>query len=589
MTWQAWTTAGVIASTLAALVLTRRPPYLILLGALTLLVTLGVVDEGTALAGFANPGLATVGVLFAVVAGLRETGAMTWIAEAGLGHPRSNRGALARMAAPVMGLSAFLNNTPVVAMMLPVVHDWARKHRLPVSKLLIPLSYASILGGMCTLIGSSTNLVVSGLVLAEGTLPPLELFDIAWVGLPCALVGVSYLLLASPALLPDRKPVLSPTDDARRYTVEMMVEPGSSVAEKTIEQAGLRHLPGLFLMEIDRRDQVIPAPSSSVVLEPGDRLVFAGVVESVVDLQKIRGLTPATSQVFKLDEPRTNRALVEAVVSDTCPMLGRSIREGRFRTFYNAAVIAVARSGERVQKKIGDIVLRSGDTLLLEARASFAEQHRNSRDFYLVSRIDDSTPPRHDRAATALAILAGMVTAAAFGWLSILNAAMLAAGGMIMTRCCSPSAALRAVDWQVLLAIGSAFGLGGALEKSGAAATVATSLLSLAGDDALVALVVVYLLTMIFTELITNNAAAVLVFPIGLQTARQLGVDAMPFVIAIMMAASASFSTPIGYQTNLMVYGPGGYRFSDFQRIGIPLNLLLFAVSILLIPRIWAF
>ena len=361
------------------------------------------------------------------------------------------------------------------------------------------------------------------------------------------------------------------------------------MAEKTIEQAGLRHLPGLFLMEIDRRDQVIPAPSSSVVLQPGDRLVFAGVVESVVDLQKIRGLTPATSQVFKLDEPRTNRALVEAVVSDTCPMLGRSIREGRFRTSYNAAVIAVARSGERVQKKIGDIVLQPGDTLLLEARASFAEQHRNSRDFYLVSRIDDSAPPRHDRAATALAILAAMVTAAAFGWLSILNAAMLAAGGMIMTRCCSPSAALRAVDWQVLLAIGSAFGLGAALERSGAAATVATSLLGLAGDDALVALVVVYLLTMVFTELITNNAAAVLVFPIALQAARQLGVDAMPFVIAIMMAASASFSTPIGYQTNLMVYGPGGYRFSDFQRIGIPLNLLLFAVSILLIPRIWAF
>ena len=528
------------------------------------------------------------GVIFTEQTEIHPTSEITPFIEQHLWDDR-DLPALARMAAPVMALSAFLNNTPVVAMMLPVVHDWARKHRLSVSKLLIPLSYASILGGMCTLIGSSTNLVVSGLVLAEGSLAPLALFDIAWVGLPCAVVGAAYLLLASPRLLPDRKPVLSPSDDARRYTVEMMVEPGSPVAEKTIEQAGLRHLPGLFLMEIDRREQVIPAPSSSVVLEPGDRLVFAGVVESVVDLQKIRGLTPATAQVYKLDEPRTNRALVEAVVSDTCPMLGRSIREGRFRTSYNAAVIAVARSGERVQKKIGDIVLQPGDTLLLEARASFAEQHRNSRDFYLVSRIDDSAPPRHDRAATALAILAAMVTAAAFGWLSILNAAMLAAAGMMATRCCSPSAALRAVDWQVLLAIGSAFGLGAALEKSGAATTVATSLLGLAGGDALVALAVVYALTMIFTELITNNAAAVLVFPIALQSARQLGVDATPFVIAIMMAASASFSTPIGYQTNLMVYGPGGYRFSDFQRIGIPLNLLLFAVSILLIPRIWAF
>ncbi len=589
MSWQAWTTVGIIASTLATLALTRRPPYLVLLGALTLLVTLGILDEERALAGFANPGLASVGVLFAVVAGIRETGAMTWIAEACLGRPRSPRDALARMATPVMGLSAFLNNTPVVAMMLPVVRDWAKKHRLSVSKLLIPLSYASILGGMCTLIGSSTNLVVSGLVLAEGSLPPLELFDIAWVGLPCAIVGVAYLLLASPALLPDRKPVLGSGDDARQYTVEMMVEPASSIAGRTIEQAGLRHLNGLFLMEIERRDQVIPAPSSSVALESGDRLVFAGVVESVVDLQKIRGLKPATDQAYSLDEPRTNRALVEAVVSDTCPVVGRSIREGRFRTTYNAAVIAVARSGARVRKKIGDIVLQPGDTLLLEARASFTEQHRNSRDFYLVSSIDDSTLPRHDRAATALTILVAMVAAAAFGWLSILNAAMLAAGAMILTRCCSPAAALRAVDWQVLLAIGSALGLGAALEASGAAATAATSMLGPAGDDPFLALVVIYVLTMVFTELITNNAAAVLVFPIALQAARQLGVDAMPFVIAIMMAASASFSTPIGYQTNLMVYGPGGYRFSDFQRVGVPLNLLLFVVSMLVIPRIWAF
>ena len=249
------------------------------------------------------------------------------------------------------------------------------------------------------------------------------MFDITWVGVPAAIVGCAYIVLTSRWLLPDRRPAISPQDDPREYTVEMLVEPDSPLVGKTIEAAGLRHLPGVFLAEIDRDGIVLPAVSPQERLRGGDRLVFVGIVESVVDLQQIRGLVPATDQVFKLAEPRPERCLIEAVVSNTCPLVGKTIRDGRFRTVYNAVVVAVARNGERLQKKIGDIVLRPGDTLLVEAHPSFVDQQRNSRDFFLVSRLEDSNPPRHERALVAVAILVGMVAAVTFDWLSMLKAA----------------------------------------------------------------------------------------------------------------------------------------------------------------------
>jgi di/tricarboxylate transporter len=369
----------------------------------------------------------------------------------------------------------------------------------------------------------------------------------------------------------------------------MLVEPGSPLAGKTIEAVGLRHLPGMYLVEIERDGQVLPAIGPHQQLRAGDRLVFAGVVESVVDLQRFRGLVPASDQVFKLGVPRPERCLTEAVVSDSGPLVGKSIREGRFRNLYQAAVIAVARNGERLPGKIGDIVLRPGDTLLLEADPGFADRQRNSRDFFLVSRLPDSRPLRTDRAVVAIAILAGMVLAATFEWLPMLQAAMLAAGLMLVTRCLNGGAARSAVDWQVLITIAASFGLGHALETTGAARIIAENLIALAGGNPWLTLAVVYIVTMLFTELITNNAAAVLVFPIALSTSQALGVSFLPFAIAIMMAASASFSTPIGYQTNLMVYGPGGYRFTDYFKVGIPLNLLLAIVTITLTPLIWPF
>ena len=595
MSPDAWTTLAVLAVVMGLLSFTRITPYLVLLAGLALLLTLGVISERDLLSGLANPGMVTVGVLFAVVSGLRETGAMNWLAEPLLGSPRSTSSAQLRIVGPVAVLSAFMNNTPLVAVMLPVVHDWARKHRISVSKLLMPLTYASILGGGCTLIGTSTILVINGLVISElGAEHGLGMFEIGKVGLACAVVGLAYLLILGRWLIPDRRPVISIGDDPREYVVEMLVPSGSPLAGKTIEAAGLRHLPGLYLMEIDRDGQVLPAVSSSVALRESDRLVFAGIVESVVDLQRIRGLAPATDQVFKLDAPRTNRSLVEAVVSRANPLVGMTIREGEFRTRYNAAVIAVARMGERIRQKIGDIVLQAGDTLLLEARASFAGQHRNSRDFFLVSQVEDSAPVRHERAWVSLAILAAMVGVVTAGGLSMLNAAMLAAGGMILTRCTSASTALRAIDWQVLLVIAAAFGIGRAMQTSGAAEGVTRWLISLAGDDPMVILAILSGVTMLFTNVMNANAAAVPMFPIGVATAARLStpeasVSAMPFVIAIAMGATASFATPIGYQTNLMVMGPGGYRFSDFLRVGLPLSILVWLTAVLVIPRFWLF
>jgi di/tricarboxylate transporter len=270
-------------------------------------------------------------------------------------------------------------------------------------------------------------------------------------------------------------------------------------------------------------------------------------------------------------------------------LIGKSIREGRFRTHYNAAVIAAARSGKRINAKIGDVVLQSGDTLLLEAHASFAEEQRNSADFFLVSRVENSSPPRHERAWVALLLLLAMVIVVTFEWVDMLTAAMIAGGLMILTRCCTGPEARRSVDWSVLIVIGAALGIGQALEASGAAKTIAQSLIGLAGGNPWIVLLVVCFVTTLFTEMITNNAAAVLVFPIALSSAQSLGVNFMPFIMAIMIGASASFSTPIGYQTNLMVYGPGGYRFTDYLRIGIPLNLMIMAISVTLTPIIWPF
>ncbi len=589
MVWDAWLALAVVAACFALIAFTWISADIIMSAGLTVLLVSGVLSPGEALAGFANQGMLTVAVLYVVVSGLTETGAINWIVQYILGRPRNAHQAQARLMAPAVALSAFLNNTPVVAVFLPAVKVWARRNRLNLSKLLIPLSYASIVGGICTLIGTSTNLVVNGLLVEQAGLPGLGMFDLTWVGLPIAAAVVLFVMLFSRHLLPDREEPLAHGDSIREYMAEMLVDPRSPLAGQSIEQAGLRSLPGLFLAEIERNGMILPAVEPQERLEANDRLVFVGAIESVVDLHGIRGLVPATNQVLKLGGARKDRSFFEAVVSDTCPLVGKSVKEGRFRTHYRAAILAVARNGERLRGKIGDVVLHTGDTLLLEARPDFIDRHGRSRDFLLVSEIGGAHPPNHERAPYALAIVVGMVAAATTGLLSMLEAALVAAGLMIVSGCTSGRVARQAPDWQVLVVIATSFGIGAALHKTGAAGTVANGIVALAGGEPWATLALVFVATALLSAIATNNVAAVLAFPIAVSVAQQMNTDIMPFAITIMVAASASFATPIGYQTNLMVYNAGGYRFADFMRIGMPVTVLVGLMTVALVPTIWPF
>lgn len=589
MDLQAWLTLGVVGLLFAALVKDLAPPDLLFLGAAAVLALCGIITPDDAFAGFSNPGMLTVAMLFVVVAGLRETGVLDFLGHHVLGGARSEAGALARLAVVVLPLSAFLNNTPIVAMFLPVVMDWCRRHQVAPSKLLIPLSFLAILGGTCTLIGTSTNLVVDGLMI-RSDLPGMGLFEIGLVGLPYAVLGLAYLFVAGPWLLPQRKELLEQLGESRReYLLEMQVQPGCRLVGRSVEEAGLRRLPGLFLIEIDRNGQAIGPVGPEEVLRENDRLIFTGIVSSIIELEKIPGLVPIADPDYAVAPgQQRRRRLCEAVVSESAPLVGKTIRDADFRATYGAAVVAVHRAGKRVEKKIGDITLRAGDTLLLQVPPHFQRAYRHDPSFYLVSDVEEWRPIRRDRTWIALILFAGLIALMTTGVLPIHLSATLIAVAMVALGCLSAGEARRSVEWQVLITIAAAFGVGTALEKSGAATAIASGLVDATRAwGPIAALAVIYLLGSIITEIITNNAAAVLLFPFCLETARLYEANSRPFLMVLVLSASASFMTPIGYQTNMMVYGPGGYRFTDFLRVGAPLNLLLWGVAVLLVPVFW--
>ncbi|GAA5520573.1 SLC13 family permease [Aliifodinibius salicampi] len=589
MTLAGWAVVAVILLCLFLLIKTRISADVVFMSGLAILIVSQVIPASEALVGFSNEGMLTVASLYVVAAGMKETGAIEYIVAKIIGRSKSIRRAQLRIMAPVMIVSAFLNNTPVVASFIPALEDWARKNRIPASKILIPLSYAAILGGTCTLIGTSTNLIVNGLLIEETSYGSLGIFEPAYIGIPCAIAGFIYMFIFGRKLLPIRGSGFDSFKDPREYTIEMLVDSGSSLVGQTIEEAGLRNLPGLFLVEIYRDDQILAAVDPEIRLQGNDRLIFAGVVDSIVDLQQIKGLSPATDQLFKLDSNRRERLLMEAVVSPTHPVNGQTIKDGRFRNLYDAVVLAVARNGERVKEKVGDIRLKTGDTLLLEAHPNFLEQYRNSSDYYLVSGISGYSRPNYEKSGVAWSILGVMIGSVAVGLLTMFQASFMAAGLMILFNCCGSADAKSYIDWSVLLVIAATLGIGNAMQYTGAAEVLATGFLSHVESNPHLALIGVYISTWILTEMITNNAAAVLIFPIAISIAASFGVNYIPFVMTIMMAASASFSTPIGYQTNLMVYGPGGYKFTDFTKIGLPLNLIVATITIILVPIIWPF
>ena len=586
MEWQAYFALALTLTTLATLLFSRISPHIVMTGAMALLSASGVLTAGEALAGFSNPGLATVAAMFIVATGIHATGGVDILVNRWLGQPETTRGAQLRLCAPVILLSGFLNNTPVVATLIPAINTWGRKLGISSSKLMIPLSYAAIMGGTLTLIGTSTNLIVNSQYQQLTGEQGFPLFAIGMIGLPVCLVGLTFIILFFPKWLPDRGDE-GLFGDVREFTLEVAVAHDGPLVGKSVEEAGLRQLVKIYLVEIIRDDSVITAVPSEERLQGGDRLVFAGNTEAISDLLRIRGIVPASeSERPALSQEREERRLVEAALSPHSDCIGQTIRDSRFRDRYGAVILAVARGGERVSGNQGTILLRAGDTLLLEARPAFVTRQRYNKDFLIINDLEQEQP-RHHRAYLAWGILLVVVITATLEVTTMLNAALLGAGAMLATGCCSLNQAHKSLDVNVLVTIGASFALGAALAKTGVAANIADIIILMSSGQAWLTLVLAYFTVSILTELINNNAAAILMLPIVLEISTKADLPAEPFVFAVMMAASASFATPIGYQTNLMVYGPGGYRFADFIKVGAPMNVLIGAVSLSVILFIW--
>lgn len=634
---------AVILAVFATMQLRRNAPTEVLFClALVAYAMFGLIKPEQAWVGFADPGVIAIAGLLVVSAALRSSGVLDAVGRSLLGGVTTEKGAVGRLAMVVVASSAFLLNTAIVAMLMPLAIGWCRQRHVAPSRLLLPLSYLAILGGICTLVGTSTNFVVNGMLrdaardisalveadeanLSAEKMPanvrqltsryrpewlkeyqaqllPMGLTDISWIGVPCAIVGSFVLIFLGSRLLPNRTELLDSLEEKRReYLVEMLVTQGCALIGKTVEEGGLRHLPGLFLIEIDRNGEVIGPVSPNDRIQENDRLVFTGVVATIIDLEKIPGLVPAADINYEIAPANAaSRSLVEVVLSPSSPLVGSTIRQANFRQHYNAAVVAVHRNGERLPTKIGDIELSAGDTLLLQTQQGFVRSFRNRPDFYLVSSVEDSDGRRHDKLFLAAAITIGLIAwlflmpqlkswGAAESLLSPPLAIITAALAMIVTRCLSIAEARRSIDVPMLLTVGAAIGVGKAIDSCGAADKVATLMMGLVGNQPYIGLIAIFLLTVLFTEMISNVAVAAMMFYIAVGLACQLDVNPRPFVMAVTLAASMSFISPIGYQTNLMVMGPGGYRPRDYVRAGLPLSIIVAVVALCLIPQVWPF
>ncbi len=586
---QGWYTLGVLTLMFVALFKEYVGADFVVFGCLVGLWIGQVITTEEALSGFHNPMTITIGMLFIVSAAMRETGALTMITRRLLAQ-EARPAALPRLLYPTAALSSFMNNTPIVAMLTPAVRSWAARQGKPPSKFLIPLSYAAILGGTCTLIGTSTNLAVSGMITDAG-MEPFGMFELSPVGIPATIIGLTFMALVGHRLLPARQtPDMMSGASDREYSVVLEVEEECGLIGQTVKEAGLRQLNGLFLAEILRGNRRIVPVRPTNRIRAGDRLVLFGVVETVVDLRNTAGLRAVgeEDQAQEITAAPVERNLFEVVVSGNSPLVGKNLRDAGFRRRYDAAVIAIHRGGQRLNQKLGDVELRPGDTLMVEASPGFRRTWANSTHFYLVSQVEESERPRFALANFAAFVLIAMVVLITTGTLPIAQATAGAAVLLVWFRCIRPSEARRSINLSVLLIIASAFGIAAAVTNSGLAEALGGALVDIVGNaKPWVALAAIYIATAIATEALSNAAAAALIVPIALATAEQLGRDPRPFAVAVAVAASMSFVTPVGYQTNLLVYGPGGYKFSDFARVGFPMAIIAFVVSMVVIPAHW--
>ncbi|MDE5421828.1 anion permease [Ancylomarina sp. DW003] len=565
------------------------PAFTFLIGVVVLGI-FGVLTPSEIMGGFANDQVVVILMLLLIGDIIRDLGIVENLFDKVFQRAKTYRQFMGRMMFLVGGFSAFLNNTPLVAVMMPYVHSWSKRNKISPSKLLIPLSYSAILGGCITLIGTSTNLIVNGMVVDQNIIPGLEsldMFDFAYVGIPMMFIGSAYLLLVGKKLLPENADTLDKfSENSRQYIVEAHVRPGSDLNGKTIGEANLRNLQGLYLFQIKRDNMKLTAVSSEFILAEGDRLFFAGATETIADLVLANsGLTLPTVGMLS---HKKQLEVVEIVVSHNSTLISKTVKEANFRGKYDAAVIAIHRNGERMSGKIGDVKVRAGDVLLLLGGDDFTARTQRVQDFYFISKVKEFRKQENYKIGL---LLGGTILAVILSALKIVPLFMTLIVMIIVIlalKITNPKDIAASIDFNLAMIIALSLAFGTAMIKSGLAELVADILISVFMPLGRVGILFgIYLITTVLAAYVTNKAAVAIIFPISLSMALNLHLNPEPFVLIVAFAAAANFMTPIGYQTNLMVYGPGGYKFGDFFKIGFPLTIIYMVVCVSILSYIY--
>ena len=573
----AWFVVAVVVLVFVLQICTKLPSDFVFLGGMGLLLTSGVIPASSVLGSFSSSTVILIGALFVVISGLVHTGFLQWVVKHCLGTPKTYNRAITRLMLPVAALSSFLNNTAVVALFTGVVRLWAKKLGIAPSKLLIPLSYASGMGGICTLLGTPPNLLISGFYTKETGIS-LSIFTPTLAGLFCLAIGV-LSVIALKRLLPERQSPEDALQGTGDYTMELMVPTMSPLVGKTIKEAGLDNVNGGRLIEIIRMDrEVITAVDEEEFIFGGDRLIFSGDVEKMLEIRNTYQLANATHHVFSLEEVEKNRRLRMVTVGYRSPFIGQCICNTTFEADNNLVLVAIAREGEVIKGSPREVEMKAGDTLLLECSQ---RSKANSYSGYDLIELESTSLYKPDmRTLYSSLIMIAMVVVSSLGYMTLLQAAFTAAFAMIICRFCTISQARESIDWRLLMIFAGSISLGTAIQDTGIAEWISKGILSACNGSPVIALASICLVGTFITEFTSNTATAAIFFPIAYQTAVSMNVNPLTFCVALMISVSSSFATPIGSPTHMIVYGPGGYRFSDFARIGIPMNFIIWAANL---------